>query len=48
MYDEDAGGLVSKNPAHELLTALTARKLKAIDAENKELLAEIHDARRLT
>ena len=47
MYDEDAGGLVSKNPAHELLTALKARKLKAIDAEHKELPAEFWDGRSL-
>jgi hypothetical protein len=39
----DADGLVSKNPAHELLKALKAGELKAIDASHKELPAEFWD-----
>jgi hypothetical protein len=41
----NADGLVSKNPAQELLKALKAGELKAIDPHDKELPAEFWDER---
>jgi hypothetical protein len=43
LYKEDTSGLVSKNPAHELLTALKAGELKAIGPDHKELPPEFWD-----
>ena len=41
----DAGALAGKNPAHELLTALKAGKLKAIGPDHKELPTEYWDGK---
>jgi hypothetical protein len=43
-YNEDAG-LVSKNPAHALLTALKEDRLRAIGPDHKELPPEFWDAK---
>jgi hypothetical protein len=40
---ENAAGLVTENPADELLRALRANQLKAIDANHRELPAEFWD-----
>jgi hypothetical protein len=45
LYKDDTSGLVSKNPAHELLTALKRDKLEAIGPDNKELPPEFWDGK---